>query len=95
MSLKDRILGNRLGSISLLPSDKFGVFTNFLMAFYLGIFGIVIMGVSYFILQIDINYSEICGNKEYCTVPFYVPTMFPTPIYFYYELTEFYSNHHA
>ncbi|CAD8141131.1 unnamed protein product [Paramecium octaurelia] len=88
----DRLLAGRLDSISLIPTTKCAVFTLFLISFYMGLFGLILFGVSTNIVEIRIPYGEACDQQSFCNITFFVDELMATPVYVYYELSNFYSN---
>lgn len=58
----DRLLAGRLDSISLIPTTKCAVFTLFLISFYMGLFGLILFGVSTNIVEIRIPYGKECDE---------------------------------
>ncbi|CAD8060330.1 unnamed protein product [Paramecium sonneborni] len=88
----DQLLAGRLDSISLIPTTKCAVFTLFLISFYMGLFGLILFGVSTNIQEVRIPYGQECDQQTYCKITFFVEELMVTPVYIYYELSNFYSN---
>lgn len=43
--------------------------------------------------EVEVQYDEFCGYREICTIIFEVEDRMEGPIYFYYQLNNFYQNH--
>jgi len=55
--------------------------------------GAVILVASQTIQEQVIEYDNICGSDNVCSVNFTIQDFISTPVYFYYELSGYYQNH--
>mmetsp|Transcript_22343 Transcript_22343/g.16810 ORF Transcript_22343/g.16810 Transcript_22343/m.16810 type:complete len:102 (+) Transcript_22343:137-442(+) len=55
--------------------------------------GIVLFIMSNEIQEISQRYDESCALNTYCTFQFTVNETIDQPVYFYYQLDNFYQNH--
>jgi hypothetical protein len=57
------------------------------------VIGIVLLAASSGVVEYRKEYSSDCEDKKFCSIELDLPAGLEAPVYFYYELTNFYQNH--
>lgn len=76
-----------------IPSFKSTMITFSVFGLIFLALGIVLYVMSDKIHEVSIRYDNQCTIGATCTITFTVNETIPAPIYFYYQLDNFYQNH--
>ena len=79
--------------MGVIPTAKCSSFCNMVCFFYFIIFGLVFKGIAGNVTEIRLRYDDVCVNQTLCIIDFTLPDDIQAPIFLYYELNSFYSNH--
>lgn len=79
--------------MAILPTAKCGLICNTICFFYFAIFGMAFLMIAINMNEVRLRYDDKCGTAQICVINFTLDNEIHGPIFLYYELSDFHSNH--